>query len=120
MSIDKTVYTVLGYDISEWREQILTDDFRWSDLYEEITNGEIRLFTGSGCREDNFLYFGFPLFESEEYGETSPITLDFDSVKEIDEIQKRVNAEWSKYIETFAVVDRLLLPFEIICFEEYS
>jgi hypothetical protein len=117
MSIDKSVYTVLGYDISEHRESLLTDDFRWSDLYEEITNGEIRLFTGSQCRDDNFLYFGYPLFCSEEYGEESPETLE---VNAIDAIRHMVDAEWCKYGELFTHINRGRLPFKLICFEEYS
>lgn len=117
MSIDKSVYTVLGYDISEYRSQLLTKDFRWSDIYEEITNGKIRLFTGSASREDVFLYFGYPLFRSEGYGEESPKTLE---VAAIDIVRREVDAEWRRWGEVFADIDCERLPFKLICFEEYN
>lgn len=117
MSIDKTAYTILGYDISDYREQILTDEFRWSDPYEEITNREIRLFDGSQSRDDNFLFFGFPLFCSETWGEQSP---NITAVHKIEEIQLKVDAEWWKWKDLFSDIDKQFLTFQIICFEEYS
>lgn len=114
MSINKTVYTILGYDISDYRGQLITNDFQWSDTYEEITNGHIRLFDdGQNC---DYLYFGYPVFSSEEYGDQSPESLE---VNAMEIVRRKVDAEWCKWGEVFTNIDSGRLPFKLICFEEY-
>lgn len=115
MSIEKTAYTVLGYDLSSYRNQLLTEEFRWSDTFEGITNGEVRLFTG-GESDENFLCFGLPVYSSEECSESPPKTI---CLSAIEIVRRKVDEEWGKWSEALARIDKSKLPFELICFEEY-
>ncbi|WP_455717773.1 hypothetical protein [Anaerosporobacter sp.] len=59
MSVDKNVYTILGYDLQEHRDVILSDEFYDSERYDELTcnqvKGEIQLFTDPMSGDHLFL-----------------------------------------------------------------
>lgn len=59
MSVDKNVYTILGYDLQEHRKIILNDEFCDSKRYDELTcdqvENEIQLFTDPMSGDHLFL-----------------------------------------------------------------
>ena len=68
----KYVYTILGYDLQEYRVKILTDNFRGSERYEELTcnqtEGRIQLFDDP--INEKHLFLGYIIGEiPPDYGD---------------------------------------------------
>lgn len=72
MSMEKSTYVILGYDLTDHKTEKY-DEWQWSKEWEDYTcnqiNGEIQLFDDCG---DN-LFLGYILAYSEEYEHINPI-----------------------------------------------
>lgn len=113
MSMNKNVYVILGYDLDKYREEILKDDFVWSDRGEELTcnqtAGEVQLFYDP--ESEKHLYLGYILGDIEDdYSdyEKKDIILDFAGKrKEVDKVLIELIGEKKE------------LPFEHVIFTEW-
>ena len=69
MSVEKTTYGIIGYDLTSCRETIIDEDFyenmeHYEDLICFQTEGQTQLFYDPMCGEH--LYFGYIFCELEE------------------------------------------------------
>ena len=127
MSMTGEDYIILGFDLSPYREQIYTDEWRTDENIDKWeycqTKGNIQLFTDSMNR--SHLYFGYILSAQDEF--------DKPEVKKIclrDEEIKNMEKTWEKVLdalnETRLISESMMeiiakdnIPFEVICFTEY-
>ncbi|MEG1563776.1 MAG: hypothetical protein RR365_08625 [Bacteroides sp.] len=67
MSINKNIYGIIGFDLTSHRDEILTEDFYESVIFEELdcnhVVGETQLFTDPA--DGIYLYFGYILFQDD-------------------------------------------------------
>jgi hypothetical protein len=108
MSVDKKIYSILGYDLQNVRNKILTENFVDSKKYEDLTcyqsKGNIQLFTDP--MSGDHLYLGFVIGEiPENYGDYVITTTigDYEKMKkEVDTVLQEIypNKElfWTQYI----------------------
>ena len=127
MSMTRENYIILGFDLSPYREQIYTDEWRTDeniDKWECYQNkGNIQLFTDpmSGLH----LYFGYIVSARDEYDnpETTKISLTDESMGRMEETLDKVMDALieSKLISQSMqeVIAEDNVPFEVICFTEY-
>ena len=128
MSSEREDYIILGFDLSPYREQIYTDEWRTDENIDKWeccqTKGNIQLFTDH--MNGSHLYFGYILSAQDEYGqpETTKISLTDERMSCIEEIFDKVldvlmeSKLISQSIQEVIVEDRI--QFEVICFTEYS
>ena len=121
-------YIILGFDFTPYREQIYTDGWRTDENIVQWkcyqSKGNIQLFTDpmSGLH----LYFGYVLSAQDEYNnpETTKISLVDENMGYIEEIFDKVMdaLKESKLISQSMkdVITEDNVPFEMICFTEYS
>ena len=117
-------YIILGFDLSPYREQIYTDEWRTDENIDKWeccqTKGNIQLFTDpmSGLH----LYFGYILSAQDEYDnpETTKINL---GIKDMEKMWEKV---LDAFNETRLISEAMMeiiaednIPFEVICFTEY-
>lgn len=88
MSVDKNIYVVFGYDLSGHYDELLTEEFHDSDLYEEWAfkhrAGQIQIFTDP--MSGGHLYLGYIAAKFEDsYEDQSYITAlnNLDACKEM-------------------------------------
>ncbi len=124
MSMTREDYIILGFDLSPYREQIYTDEWRTDENIDKWeccqTKGNIQLFTDpmSGLH----LYFGYILSAQDEYDnpETTKINL---GIKDMEKMWEKV---LDAFNETRLISEAMMeiiaednIPFEVICFTEY-
>lgn len=114
MSVEKNTYGIVGYNLTEYRDKICTEENCESDWYEDLRCyqrvGKIQIFDDPMSSE--YLYFGYIFFETDEYGsgdETHPINLT--------EINAVSNVVKDKLIEYFRL--QIGEP-QVIIFNEYT
>lgn len=127
MSMTREDYIILGFDLSPYREQIYTDEWRTDeniDKWECYQNkGNIQLFTDpmSGLH----LYFGYIVSAQDEYDtpEVTKISLQYEESKYMETIRDKVLDALN---ETKLISESMMetiakdnIPFEVICFAEY-
>ena len=128
MSMTREDYIILGFDLSPYREQIYTDEWcteenidRWECCQSK---GNIQLFTDR--MSGSHLYFGYILSTQDEYDnpETTKISLTDESMSHMEETLDKVMDALteSKLISQSMqeVIAEDNVPFEVICFTEYS
>lgn len=136
MSMTREDYVILGFDLSPYREQIYTDEWRTDENIDKWeccqTKGNIQLFTDH--MNGSHLYFGYILSAQDEYDnpETMKISLTDESMSRTEEIfdkvmdalmeSKLISQLESKLISQSIqeVIAEHNVPFEVICFTEYS
>ncbi|MEG0898336.1 MAG: hypothetical protein RSF40_01320 [Oscillospiraceae bacterium] len=68
MSVNKNTYGIIGFDLTNYRDKIITEEFEYSDLYEKLTYcqkvGKTQLFTDP--MDGDYLYFGYIFFKTNE------------------------------------------------------
>ena len=124
MSMTREDYIILGFDLSPYREQIYTDEWRTDENIDKWeccqTKGNIQLFTDpmSGLH----LYFGYILSAQDEYDnpETTKINL---GIKDMEKMWEKV---LDAFNETRLISEAMMeiiaednIPFEVMCFTEY-
>ena len=128
MSSEREDYIILGFDLSPYREQIYTDEWCTDENIDKWeycqTKGNIQLFTDpmSGFH----LYFGYILSAQDEYDnpETTKISLTDEEIKHMEKIWDKVldalneTKLVSKSMMEVIATDKV--PFEVICFTEYT
>ncbi|HJF40219.1 MAG TPA: hypothetical protein K8V91_04775 [[Clostridium] spiroforme] len=120
-------YIILGFDLSPYREQIYTDEWRTDENIDKWeccqTKGNIQLFTDP--MSGSHLYFGYILSAQDEFDEpeVTKISLRDREIKYMDEMWEKVLEALS---ETKIISESMLeaiakgkIPFELICFTEY-
>ena len=125
MSSEREDYIILGFDLSPYREQIYTDEWRTDkniDKWEYCqTKGNIQLFTD--FMSGSHLYFGYILSAQDEYDnpETTKISLTMSRTEEI--FDKVIDALMESKLISQSIQEVIAednVPFEVICFTEYS
>lgn len=127
MSMTREDYIILGFDLSPYREQIYTDEWRTDENIDKWeccqTKGNIQLFTDP--MSGSHLYFGYILSAQDEFDEpeVTKISLRDREIKYMDEMWEKVLEALS---ETKIISESMLeaiakgkIPFELICFTEY-
>ena len=128
MSSEREDYIILGFDLSPYREQIYTGEWCTDENIDKWeycqTKGNIQLFTDpmSGFH----LYFGYILSAQDEYDnpETTKISLTDEEIKHMEKIWDKVldalneTKLVSKSMMEVIATDKV--PFEVICFTEYT
>lgn len=127
MSMTREDYIILGFDLSPYREQIYTDEWRTDENIDKWecyqSKGNIQLFTDpmSGLH----LYFGYIVSAQDEYEnpETTKISLVDENRGHTEEIFDKVMdaIKESKLISQSMqdVISEDNVTFEVICFAEY-
>ena len=128
MSMTREDYIILGFDLSPYREQIYTDEWCTDENIDKWeycqTKGNIQLFTDR--MSGSHLYFGYILSAQDEYDnpETTKISLTDENMSRMEETLDKVMDALteSKLISQSMqeVIAEDNVPFEVICFTEYS
>lgn len=117
MSMNRCDYLIVGYDLTEFKNDLLTKEWcenpeneKW-ECYQK--KGEIQAFTDP-C-SGNHLYFGYILAESDEfYCEDTTISVEY--------VEKNKNSVDEKLNETGwleNLPERARLNYQMIYFSEY-
>lgn len=127
MSMKREDYIILGFDLSPYREQIYTDEWRTDENIDKWecyqTKGNIQLFTDP--MSGSHLYFGYILSAQDEFDEPEVTKISLS-----DRENKYMDEMWEKVLdalnETKIISESILeviakdkIPFELICFTEY-
>lgn len=128
MGMTREDYIILGFDLSPYREQIYTDEWcteenidRWECCQSK---GNIQLFTDR--MSGSHLYFGYILSAQDEYDnpETTKISLTDESMSRMEEtLDKVMDALTESKLISQSMQEEIAednVPFEVICFTEYS
>lgn len=114
MSTTRKDYVILGFDLSPYREQIYTDEWRTDENIDKWecyqTKDNIQLFTDpmSGAH----LYFGYIISAHNEWDPDVVATV---SMEDMLRLKQKVN---DKLYETgLGITDRL--EYKVICFTEW-
>lgn len=118
MSVNKNIYVVFGYDLSDHYDELLTEEFHDSDLYEEWAfkhrAGQIQIFTDP--MSGDHLYLGCIAAKFEDgYEDQSYITTlnNFDTCKEMVDVEAATLPEvWRERMAQ--------AKFSLIAFTEYT
>lgn len=103
MSMDATYYNIIGYDLTNYEDKIIPEDWFWDNGEKYIDNqvkGEIQFFNdpASGCH----LYFGYILSVMDEYGDIDTIKIplsEFDIKKnDVDKVLRETGLNISEEI----------------------
>lgn len=117
MSMEKTTYVILGYDLANHKTEKY-DDWRWSEEWEEYTcsqiNGEVQLFDD----DNDKLFLGYVLAMSEEYEHIDPIQY---SIHNFNKIEGRVIEKISRLQEIGVIEDtgKFNLEYKLIIFDVF-
>lgn len=113
MSVSKYTYGIVGYDLTEYKDKIFTEENCESDWYEDLRCyqrvGKIQIFDDPMSRD--YLYFGYIFFETDDSYENK---LGFISLEKATEISDIVKEELFKYFNL-----QMKEP-EIIVFNEFT
>ena len=127
MSIVRTDYIILGFDLTPYREQIYTEEWctdenieKWESYQSE---GHVQLF--SDPMSSLHLYFGYILSAQDEYEKPETIKINLADSNELD-----INEKYDLVLDNLMdsnlfslplknIVDDDKVPFEIIFFAEY-
>lgn len=127
MSMTREDYIILGFDLSPYREQIYTDEWRTDDNIDKWeccqTKDNIQLFTDpmSGAH----LYFGYILSAYDEFDkpEVTKIGLRDEEIKHMEKMWEKVldalNETQLISESMMEIIAKDNVPFEVICFTEY-
>lgn len=114
MSIHATHYTILGYDLSEKRSDMLNDKWLWSKTADEWTcntsAGKIQLFTDP--MDGNFLFFGYIVAAKDDEDDWT------ESIK-IDEIVNKKVLVDQALLQLGLPIPKDLPNYKLICFTEW-
>lgn len=68
MSVTKNIYIICGYDLTKWKDEIITEEFAESETYDDLTcnkvKGKVQLFDDPMSGE--YLYCGVVIGEIED------------------------------------------------------
>jgi len=114
MSVDKHTYGIVGYDLTDIKDNLLTEELCESEKYEKFTcfHREGRTQAFDDPMSGNYLYFGYIFFKTDDEWEDvmSSISLEEANIKQ-SEIE-------NKFEECFGYApDR---KPQIIVFNEYT
>ena len=114
MSIDKNTYGIVGYDLTEYKDKICTEENCDSEWYEDLRNsqrvGKIQIFDDPMSGE--YLYFGYIFFETDESYESAMDSISLLGVKEYGDWVKKELFEKLKI--------QISEPIQIIVFNEFT
>ena len=114
MSVNKNTYGIVGYDLTEYKDKICTEENCESDWYEDLSCyqrvGKIQIFDDPACGD--YLYFGYIFFKTDEYDSGDGIH----SIN-LTEINAVSNVVKDKLIEYFRL--QIGEP-QVIIFNEYT
>lgn len=114
MSVNKNTYIVYGYDLSNRYGEIMTEELRWSQQYEEMTcnqrDGEIQLFDDPMYGEH--LYVGFIVGEMGDNNGDDCIKIDADNTSAMKDAVDNQLSAWR--------VQTGNAPFELMVFNEFT
>ena len=127
MSMTREDYIIFGFDLSPYRDQIYTEEWRTDENIDKWecyqSKGNIQLFTDpmSGLH----LYFGYILLSQNEYDIPETIKINL-----VDNGEEEVNEKYDMVLEALIesnliqqsmqeTIENDKVPFEIICFTEY-
>lgn len=127
MSMTREDYIILGFDLSPYREQIYTDEWRTDENIDKWeccqTKGNIQLFTDH--MNGSHLYFGYILSAQDEFDEpeVAKINLGDREDKYMDEMcEKVLDALYETKLISKSMMEVIAkddVAFEVICFTEY-
>lgn len=84
MSIDKHTYGIVGYDLSDRRKELITEELVESKEYEKYTcfqrEGKIQAFDDP--MSEDYLYFGYIFFKTDESYEDESASFYFEDFEE--------------------------------------
>lgn len=96
MSVSKNTYGIVGYDLTEYKDKIYTEENCETDWYEELRDyqrvGKIQIFDDP--MDGYYLYFGYIFFETDESYESKMNSI---SLAKINEVGDFVKEELFKY-----------------------
>lgn len=127
MSMTREDYIIFGFDLSPYRDQIYTEEWRTDENINKWecyqSKGNIQLFTDpmSGLH----LYFGYIILSQNEYDTPETIKINL-----VDNGEKEINEKYDMVLEALIesnliqqfmreTIENDKVPFEIICFAEY-
>ena len=114
MSMEKHTYLIVGYDLSQYKDEILTEEFCQSSVYDDLTcckcTGQVQIFDN-----DSHLYFGYIVGYSEEYGCCGETIMNFGKYLEYSE----VTSEKLKQFISQDIISSLNGDANLIMFHEW-
>lgn len=127
MSMERTDYVILGFDLTPYMDKIYTEEWCTDeniDMWESCqSKGHVQLFSDpmSGLH----LYFGYILSAQNEYDTSETIKINLADNDELD-----INEKYDLVLENLIksnllpsplqdVISDDKVPFEVICFTEY-
>lgn len=114
MSVDKNTYGIIGYDLTDVRDVILTEDLGESRKYEDLTCyhsiKNIQVFDDP--MSGDYLYFGYIFFKSGDEYDDVMYSID------VDDIKNKIPDVHEKFKEYFKI-DTKAEP-KVIVFHEYT
>lgn len=115
MSVNKNTYGIIGFDLTKHRDELITEDFYDSAVYEELTYnrsaGKTQMFTDP--MNGNYLYFGYIFFEDNGDCVT---TKSLFKAEDIVDIAKDVADVFKTYFDT----NTEMLEPQVIMFNDFS
>lgn len=118
MSVEKHTYLIVGYDLSKYRQEILTEDFYQSVYYEDLTcyqyPGKVQYFHDP--MSGGYLYFGYIVAENSEYDDNCYSSITFTEFLRYAEI---ANKELKNYIPQ-KIACNIDEDAKVIMFTEYT
>ena len=115
MSLNRNDYVIVGYDLTNFRDVFYTDDWAWNEenfntYLANQSKGEIQLF--SDPMDGVYLYFGYIVSANDEYDcETVKI-----GIADMERQKQYVDAKLKQIGWNIPAG----LPFQVICFAEYT
>lgn len=114
MSVSKNTYGIVGYDITEYKDRIYTEENCKSDWYENLSNnqrvGNIQIFDDP--MDGEYLYFGYIFFRTDESYESE---MDYINLVAAENVGNKVEKE---LFEKFKI--QISKPIKIIVFNEFT
>ena len=118
MSVESNIYFVFGYDLSDKRDELITEEFMDDDdnerFYYNQRRGQVQMFTDP--MSGSYLYYGYIAASFDEYYDAHEYITAFDTpglFKDmVDKEAKELPAVWQKAMED--------AEFSIIAFVEYT
>ena len=127
MSMERTDYVILGFDLTPYMDKIYTEEWCTDeniDMWESYqSKGHVQLFSDpmSGLH----LYFGYILSAQNEYDKPETIKINLADNDELD-INEKYDLVLENLIKSNLIPSPLQdtisddkVPFEVICFTEY-
>lgn len=125
MSMEKSTYVILGYDLTD-HETKKYDEWKWSKEWEDYTcnqvNGEIQLF--DDCEDKLFLGYIFAVSGEYEHIDSIQYSIhNFDEAEDrnFDEIEEEVLEKFSRLQEIGVIEDedKFAPDYKLIIFDVF-